>query len=445
MRIRSEFLRNVVTLMTGTVIAQAIPILISPVLSRLYSPFDFGLFALFVSVAGIISVIATGCYEYAVMLPEKDEDAINIVALSVLVACAVSVTSLIVLGLWSREISVLVNNPDISKWLFFVPLVVLFTGLFQSFNYWFTRKKQFGKLAASRIAQTSTSSGIMLGLGFGRPGVAGLVTGSILGGFVGAATLGWQTYRDAAFKIRVISNRAIKKQAVRYRRFPMYSSFSGFLNTASLQIPIILLTSFFSGSVAGLYYYSYRLLSLPMSLMGTSIGQVFFNKASEHKNDREKLKDITFRLYKRLLYIGVFPLTVIMFYGDSIFSFVLGSAWRLSGEYAQVLSPWILLVFISSPLSTLFDVLEKQKEELIFNYLFFIGRVASLCVGGLVFHDAYIAIALFGITGAAMWLSYLLYLFYLVRIDYFESLKFTLIVTLGTGGILFLGKYILGL
>jgi len=262
---------------------------------------------------------------------------------------------------------------------------------------------------------------------------------------VGAGLLGWQIFNDASFKIRLIRKNSIKNQAIRYKRFPIYSSWSGFLNTASLQVPIILLSSFFSSTVAGLYFYSHKLLNMPMSLLGMSIGQVFFQKASEHKKNPEKLKEITFLVYKKLLYIGVFPLALIMVYGDYIFSFVFGDSWRLAGEYAQVLSPWILFVFISSPLSTLFDVLEKQKEELIFNYLIFIARVAALFVGYLIFHDAYIVIILFGITGAAMWLGYSLYLLNLVHIDYLESFIFTSITVLGTAGILFLSRYFLGL
>ena len=445
MRIKSEFVRNVVTLMTGTTIAQAIPIAVSPILSRLYSPEDFGLFALFMSAAGIISVIATGCYELAIILPENDEDAINIVALSIIITFIVSALAFLVLWMWNLEISALVNNPEISKWLYFVPLVVLFTGLYQSFNYWFNRKKQYKKLAVSRVAQNAAAVGTKLSMGFGRLGAGGLMAGSIFGGFTGAGLLGWQTYRDAAFNIRLINKNSIKNQAVRYKRFPIYSSLSGFLNTASLQVPIILLSSFFSSAVAGLYFYSHKLLSMPMSLMGRSIGQVFFQKASEHKNDPEKLKEITFLVYKKLLYIGVFPLSLVMVYGDYIFSFIFGGNWRIAGEYAQVLSLWILFVFISSPLSTLFDVLEKQKEELIFNYLIFIARVAALFAGGLIFHDAYIAIILFGTTGAVMWFGFSLYLLKLVHIDYSESFIFTSITVLGTGGILFLSRYVLGL
>jgi lipopolysaccharide exporter len=445
MKIKSEFIRNVLTLATGIAIAQAIPIAVSPVLSRLYSPDEFGLYALFMSVAGIIAVIATGCYEYAIMLPENDNDAINIVALSTIITFFVSFTSLLVLWQWNREIAQLLNNAKVSKWLYFVPLAVFFRGIYQSYQYWFNRKKQFGTLSVNAIAQNTASSGIKLSLGFGGFGASGLVAGDIIGSFISAGLLGRQAYRDDAFQARFINRKTIIQQAIRYKRFPAFSSLSGFFNTVSMQMPIILLSSFFSNSIAGFYFFSFRLLNMPMSLLGISVGQVFFQKASECKKDKEKIKEVTFSVYKRLLLIGIIPMTFIMVYGDYIFSFVFGGDWKIAGEYARVLSPWILLVFISAPLSSLFDIFEKQKEELVFNNLIFVARVVAIVVGGMVFRDAYIAILLFGTVSAVLWLWCSCYLLNLAHVDYMESFVFTLIIVLGVGGVLFLARYMMGL
>ena len=133
---KSEFGRNVLTLMTGTTIAQAIPIAISPILTRIYTPEDFGLFAFYASIASIISVVATGRYELAIMLPKKDDDAINIVVLSILISFLVSLLSLIIVLVFNTQITNLLGNPEIANWLYFIPLTVLFTGIYQSFNYW---------------------------------------------------------------------------------------------------------------------------------------------------------------------------------------------------------------------------------------------------------------------------------------------------------------------
>ena len=117
-----SFARNVLTLMTGTTIAQAIPIAISPILTRIYTPEDFGVFALYMSIASIIAVLATGRYELAIMLPKKDEDAVNIVALSIIIAFFVSLISFLIVFIFNTQITNLLGNPEISNWLYFIPI-----------------------------------------------------------------------------------------------------------------------------------------------------------------------------------------------------------------------------------------------------------------------------------------------------------------------------------
>ena len=129
---KSEFSSNVLTLMTGTTIAQAIPIAISPILTRIYTPEDFGMFALYMSMATIISVIATGRYELAIILPEKDEDAINIMMLSIGITFLVSLITLLIIFIFNAQITLLFGNPNISQWLYFVPLTIVLTGVYQA-------------------------------------------------------------------------------------------------------------------------------------------------------------------------------------------------------------------------------------------------------------------------------------------------------------------------
>ena len=178
---KSEFSRNVLTLMTGTTIAQAIPIAISPILTRIYTPEDFGVFALYMSVASILSVIAAGRYELAIMLPKKDEDAINIVALSILISFFISFISFLVIFLFNAKITNLLGNSEISNWLYFIPITVLLTGMYRSFNYWSNRKKQYKRLATSKIIQSFTTSSTNLSMGFGGFGASGLILGGVLG------------------------------------------------------------------------------------------------------------------------------------------------------------------------------------------------------------------------------------------------------------------------
>ena len=139
----NEFNRNVVTVMTGTTIAQAIPIAIMPILTRLYTPEEFGIFALYVAIASIFGVIATARYELAIMLPKKDSEAANLFNLSIIITFIISLFTLLFVLIFHQPLINLIGNPEIGKWLYFIPLTVLFTGLYQTLNYWSSRKKNF--------------------------------------------------------------------------------------------------------------------------------------------------------------------------------------------------------------------------------------------------------------------------------------------------------------
>lgn len=192
---KGSFASDVLTLVTGTTIAQALPVVVSPILTRLYTPVDFGILALYMSVASLIAVIATGRYELAVMLPAKDEDAAHIVALSIIIAFCVSLIALGILSTFNGFITRLLNNPHITIWLYIIPVTVFLTGIYQPLNYWSNRKKHYKRLAFCRVAQSTATVGVNLGMGLARGGSSGLILGVVAGQGVATGILGWQVWR----------------------------------------------------------------------------------------------------------------------------------------------------------------------------------------------------------------------------------------------------------
>ncbi len=160
-----HFLRDVLTLMIGTMISQIIPIIISPLLTRIYRPEDFGIFALYVSVTQLIAVVATARYELAIMIPKEDDDALNLLVLSVLITFVVTAASFFILWIFNSHLCQLVGNNDLSKWLYLVPLSVFFLGIFQALNYWFNRHKNYRIISFSKIMQAVINGVANLGLG----------------------------------------------------------------------------------------------------------------------------------------------------------------------------------------------------------------------------------------------------------------------------------------
>ena len=350
--------------MTGTTIAQAIPIAISPILTRIYTPKDFGMFALYMSVASIISVVATGRYELAIMLPKKDEDAINIVALSIIISFFVSFIALLIVFFFNAQITTLLGNPQISSWLYFIPITVLLTGIYQSFNYWSNRKKEYKRLATSRIIQSGTTASSNLGMGFGGFGSSGLILGGVLGQGVATAVLGKMVWGEDKYRLKEVKRLKLFALIKRYKKLPIFNLPNALIDGVRLSGISILIAKFFTISTLGQFSLAWKMLQTPISLISSSLSQVFFQKISTAK--KNNLDSIVKKFIIKSIIIALPIFMIIYFYAVDIFILVFGENWRLAGDIASILSPWLFLSFIVSPLSQIFIILNKQEIVLLF-------------------------------------------------------------------------------
>ena len=232
---KSEFSRNVLTLMTGTTIAQAIPIAISPILTRIYSPEDFGVFALFIAITAIFGSIANGRYELAIMLPVKDEDAINIFALGFIITVLISLLLFILVLLFHNYFSSFLNNDEIKVWLYFVPLAVFFIGLFNILSYFNNRKKNYKDIANATIFKSIILAITQLSIGYFKQGASGLITGEIVSRMFANMKLLKNILQD---KLLISSIRKVKILALakKYKDFPKFSMWAILANSLSFLL-----------------------------------------------------------------------------------------------------------------------------------------------------------------------------------------------------------------
>jgi lipopolysaccharide exporter len=213
-------------------------------------------------------------------------------------------------------------------------------------------------------------------------------------------------------KFRHKTKNDIKEIVIRYKKFPMYSVWGQLCNQVSIHIPTFLLSYFFSTTIVGYYSMSNMVIHMPMTLIGTAISQVFLQRANEERILNGHSKKVVLEVHHLLLALGVLPIIVLMIIGSDIFSFFLGSNWTTSGLYAAILGPWILLVFIASPISTLYSIYEKQNVGLAFNLVLLASRFLSIYIGGLL-GGPILCLTLFSITGIIFWLWNN---FYLIRL-----------------------------
>jgi len=409
-RRKTSFAGDVLKLVTGTTFAQLLAILAAPILTRLYAPDAFGVLTLFVSITGILGVIACLRYELSIMLPEKDEEAANLLGVSLAFVILISALTIPLVWLGKGPVIRWLNAPGLAPYLWLVPVMVFIHGIFLALNYWNSRTKHFGRLSIARVTSSLTTVTGKLGAGLMGYAVAGtMISATVAGQAVATSVLGGQIWRDdREIFLKSIRWKEMRKGIVRHKKFPLLSSWSSLMNTISVQLPPLLLAFFFSSTIVGFYALGYRLLSMPMSLIGSSIAQVFFQRAAEAKK-RGTLHSVVRNTFIRLIALGAFPLILIMIGGKDFFSVIFGSQWAEAGIYAQILAPWILLVFFSSPISTLFSVLEMQGAGLFFNSMLLITRVASLVIGGLT-GSILLALLLYAGTGTVMYGRLCLYL-----------------------------------
>jgi O-antigen/teichoic acid export membrane protein len=397
---KSEFGRNILTLMSGATVAQAIPIAISPILTRLYTPEDFGVFALFIALLSVFGSVASGRYEQALLLPKKEEDAINLMALGFIITLLLSTFLLLILLLLHDTIVSLLNNTHIGAWLYFLPLAILFTGLFNVLSYFNNRKKHYADLRNAAIAKSFAGAVVQIAVGWIKSGAAGLIIGQMASLLAANAKLLKNTLADSTFFDRLSRVRIIAL-AKKYRDFPKFQGPHAILNSFSSQMPIYFFSAFFTSGVVGFFALSIRIVFLPLSIISSSAAKVFNEKAARSLGGQENLHFLTRNVLTSTVKKTLLPFAVIVLFAPDIFAFVFGTPWREAGVYTQILSPWLYMVFVVSMVAYIPNLYNQQKRALKLEIIYTLLRLISLATG-IIFHSVYIAIALFSLSGFVM-------------------------------------------
>lgn len=400
---RGSFARDIAKLVSGTTAAQIIGILVAPILTRLYAPSDMGVMTLYVSVVTVLAVVINLRYELAIMLPEREEESLNLLAACV--AINLSLCTLVALLIWrgGGALATAARAEALAPFLFLVPIGVFITGLYAALTMWNSRSRKFGRLSISRVLQTSVIATVQLGAGFSGVATAGALVAANLAGVVAAMLqLGTRIWSEDVRHLKsAIRWSSMGRLLKRYRKFPLFDTWGAFLNSISWQLPAFMLTFFFSTAVTGYFGLAYRTIGLPMGFIGQAMGQVTFQRAAVARQ-QGTLAGLVQGVAVRLISFGFFPMALIGVLGHDLFLIVFGAQWSQAGHFAQILSLWAFFWFVASPISNLFAVLEKQQVFLVVNIAIFLSRALSLLIGGLA-GSAYLALALYSITGAVVY------------------------------------------
>ena len=401
---KTEFLKNFLILFKGSFSAQVILLLISPILTRIYTPEDFAVLALFTALSTTAGMIANAIYDFAIGLAENEEEAINLVALCLLNSAIISFIVLVVIMLFPHQIVLLLNNPNIDSYLYFIPLVTFLIGAFNTLNYYSIRLKNFNAIAKANFYRQIAASFFQLILGFLTQGALGLISGRIALHFTGVYILFSKSSR--IFK----NSNSVKKQEIirlakRYKDFPFYTLPAQLSNVLSQQLNILFISSLFSAATLGFYSLLNSVVNMPLSLIGKSLGQVYLQRATE---ERKRIGNSisTFRNTFLLLFtIGLIIFIPLYFVVEQLFGFVFGENWLVAGTYTKILIPMFFVRFITSALSVTNIVFEKQ----LFGFIWQIGLLLITITIYIIANRLDLSIETFlEITSAALSAYYLL-------------------------------------
>jgi O-antigen/teichoic acid export membrane protein len=348
---KSEFACNVLTLMTGTTIAQAIPIALSPILTRLYTPEDFGALALYMAILGVLSSAATGRYELAVMLAEKEEDANALVVLSLLIAAALGLFTLLAVAIFNEPITKLLGNAALGHWLYAVPVGLFLTGAYNTLNYWLNRHSRYTAMSQNRVLQSGITGSVSLGLGWVNCGAIGLISGNVFGQAVTTALLGNQfmANRESPPIERATLRKSIEL-AMRYKNHPMHLLPSQWIGAAAMQIPVFVISGAFGPSITGFFSLALRMISMPGLLIADAIGDVYRQQATVAYREAGQFRTLFLKTLTKSFKFAVLPFAVLFAIAPDLFAFVFGEPWRMAGDYSRILSIAAFFQFVFTPI-----------------------------------------------------------------------------------------------
>lgn len=400
---KSHFVRSVAVVASGTAAAQAITVLFSPIITRLYGPEAFGVLGVFNAVVSTFVPVASLAYVHAIVLPKEDRDAYLVLRLSLFIAVVMAGLCALFIIPMHEWLAQQLGAPMVAPFLFLIPIVILFSAAEQAYSQWLIRCKRFTNLSKVSVAQALGVNVMYTGTGLIAPGAGTLIGVATVGHFFHA----WLLRLGSRGSVPIVKKSEDEKVRMRdlagqYRDFPMYRAPQQLLNAVSQGLPAVLLSVFFGPAAAGFYVLSSRVLRLPADLVSQSVGKVFLPRVAEAARNGENLQRLIIKATMGLAAVGLVPFGLIILAGPTLFGFVFGADWVTAGHYSRWLALWLFFGFINRPSVQAIPILGVQGQFLLYECFSLALRIGSLAFGGLVLEYDLGTIMLFAIVGAVI-------------------------------------------
>ncbi len=371
---QTDFVKSVLTLLTGTVLAQIIGFAIYPLITRIYSPDDMGELGLFTRFVPFIATFATVRYEFALPIAKQDHHAFGLFRLSLRIAF-VCLFSVLIFGMCYA-----IFQPEPQDYLIFVLMSVgsAYASVWISLGTnWAIRKKAFKLISQQRVVNALGVSGLRLAFGYLGLGAFGLLLGTFIGTLVSSLVFFREFFTLKKEHQSVSQKKRMNALAKEYKSFPTMNLPHALIDLGVDSMIAWSIVHYFDKSEFGQYSLAFLVMKIPLSVVGQAIGQVFFNRVSEMSNFGQSAIPLILKTLKTLFLFCIIPFTGIYFWGEELFSLIFGKEWNVAGKFAEQLVPYLFFNFMLSPMSTLPLIYGRQNQALYLGILVAVVQLSS--------------------------------------------------------------------
>ena len=355
---QKDFFKNIFTLAGGIASGQLVLLIAAPLLTRLFTPEEFGLFAIIGALGSIFGIVVCLNYQYVVPISEKQDEAIEMVSLSLITCLVFSLLTVLLIFLSQDLISDISNETHLRYYLWALPFTLLGMGTSHSLTHWFVRNQAYRTNAFSNFILFSSQAVLQVGLGLAQFLGWGLVLGYTISHMLRGLFLVVMLERRLWRQIWAVPFSRLHLRAREHWRYPTYNSGGLLLQICSQMLPVIIIAAIYGPAAAGIFALAQKTVGLPVRFISESASYVFLGSIGRRTQDEK------FKLFKEILIIfsvtGVVCAVPVVIFAPAIFDFVFGQDWRMSGEVVRYLTPLFVARFIIIPVSQILNVINRQ-------------------------------------------------------------------------------------
>ena len=409
---RSPLLRNASQLLTANVVAQAVALAVYPLLSRLYTADDFGVFNIFLTISGILVLLATMQYEYAVVLPHSHRQGAW-VAQAVLVATAAVVAATAASIPFASGIEHLLDADGLARLWWLMPLYVAVMASWALCNFWLLRHDRFDRAASYQVDQSllnATTKAVAGKMSIG----GGLIYGSVLAPALALSITLLRTPRALWRKLCHIEWRGMRAAAHRYRNFPRFTLPKALTDSLASNLPLLILAPAFDLATVGFVGMAFTLAHRPINIICSSVNKALYQQAAQHVQCRKPIRHSIARYAVGGLLIAM-PLFVLLYFAlPWLCSWMLGAPWAATADYIRLMLPWLLMVLVSNGINFIPDLFDRQRGLFLFSLARLVLQAAALAIG-ISLHSPLLAMGLFFAVAAMLLVAQTVWFFALIK------------------------------